>query len=96
MKLSVRSLTVLSLWALILFAAVIARADINGSVSDIVTDPSGAVIPFATSTNVQHTTITDGHEFFAFPALPVDHSTITLSQPGYDQFLAHGIVINAN
>ena len=34
--------------------------------------------------------------FYAFPALSVDQYRITLAQPGFDQFLMSGIVINAN
>ncbi|HET9130940.1 MAG TPA: carboxypeptidase-like regulatory domain-containing protein, partial [Terriglobia bacterium] len=97
-----RSLAVLSLCAIVLFGVRIAWADINGSISGIVTDPTGAVVPnvkvvaTAESTNVRRTTVTDGSGFFAFPALPVDHYTITLTQPGYDEFVTQGVVVNAN
>ena len=102
MKFFLRSLVVLSLGVIVLFGARIAWADINGSISGIVTDPTGAVIPnvkvvaTAESTNIRHTALTDGSGFFAFPALPVDHYTITLTQPGYDEFVTQGVVINAN
>ena len=102
MKFPTKSLAVLSLCAITLFGAGVARADINGSISGIVTDPTGAVVPGVTvvataeSTNVRHTTVTDGSGFFAFPALPVDHYTITLRQTGFDQFVMQGVVINAN
>ncbi|MGH9588271.1 MAG: carboxypeptidase regulatory-like domain-containing protein, partial [Acidobacteriaceae bacterium] len=97
-----RSLAVLSLCAIVLFGVRIAWADINGSISGIVTDPTGAVVPnvkvvaTAESTNVRRTTVTDGSGFFAFPALSVDHYTITLTQPGYDEFVTQGVVVNAN
>lgn len=102
MKFLTRSLAVLSLCAMALLGAGIARADINGSISGIVTDPTGAVVPKVTvvatseSTNVRHTTVTDSSGFFAFPALPVDHYTITLSQQGFDEYVMQGVVINAN
>jgi hypothetical protein len=102
MKSFLRDLTALSLWAVVVFGAGVAKADISGSVSGIVTDPSGAVVVGATvvataiSTNVQHTTVTDGRGFFAFPALAVDHYTITLHQTGYAEFVARDIIINAN
>lgn len=97
-----RSLAILSLCAITSFGAGIARADINGSISGIVTDPTGAVVPQVTvvatseSTNVRHTTVTDNSGFFAFPALPVDHYTITLRQPGFDEYVMQGVIVNAN
>jgi Carboxypeptidase regulatory-like domain len=87
---------------LLLVGSTIARADITGSISGIVTDSSGAVIPgakviaTAVSTNVQHATVTDAKGFYAFPALNVDVYTVTLAQSGFDQFLMSGITINAN
>lgn len=102
MKLFMRSITALSLCVVVVFGAGIAWANITGSVAGIVTDPSGAVIPGATvvataeSTNVRYTTITDGRGFFAFPALAVDHYTITLSQSGFDQYVTRGVIIDAN
>lgn len=79
-----------------------AWGDITGSISGIVTDPSGAVIPGATvvatalSTNVQRTTVTDAKGFYAFPSLSVNQYTVTVSQPGYNKFSVSGVIINAN
>jgi hypothetical protein len=97
-----RSLILCSLWAMLFYGSTTAYADITGSISGIVTDSSGAVIPgakviaTAVSTNVQHTTVTDAKGFYAFPALNVDVYTVTLAQSGFDQFLMSGITINAN
>lgn len=102
MKSLMRNLAALSLWSMVVLSTGTARADITGSVSGIVTDPSGAVVPGATvvatavSTNVRHTTVTDGRGFFAFPALSVDQYTIGLRQPGFEEFLMTGVIINAN
>ena len=102
MKSFLRSLILCSLWAMLFYGSTTAYADITGSISGIVTDSSGAVIPgakviaTAVSTNVQHTTVTDAKGFYAFPALNVDVYTVTLSQSGFDQFLMSGITINAN
>jgi hypothetical protein len=77
-------------------------ADITGSISGIVTDPSGAIVPGATvvatalSTNVQRTTVTDAKGFYAFPALSINQYTVTVSQPGFDKFSVSGVIINAN
>ena len=102
MKSFVRSLIGCGLWAILVCGSTIARADITGSISGIVTDQSGAVVPgakviaTAISTNVQQTTVTDAKGFYAFPALNVDAYTVTLAQPGFDQFQMSGITINAN
>lgn len=102
MKPFLRNVIWSSLLAIVVCCASIARADINGSISGIVTDPSGAVVPrakviaTAVSTNVQTTTVTDAKGFYAFPVLSVDQYRISLAQPGFDQFLMSGIIINAN
>ena len=102
MKSFLRGLIGCSLWVILVCGSTIARADITGSISGIVTDQSGAVVPgakviaTAISTNVQQTTVTDTKGFYAFPALNVDAYTVTLAQPGFDQFQMSGITINAN
>ena len=53
-------------------------AAITGSISGVVTDPSGAVIPGLTvvatalSTNVKTTAVSDSKGFYSFPTLNVD------------------------
>ena len=57
---------------LALFGAISARADIKGTISGIITDPTGAVVPQATivainvETGVQGSTVTDGKGFLPF------------------------------
>lgn len=103
MKSVLRAVLILfAAWSIGVYGAGTARADITGSISGIVTDPSGAVVPGATvvaiaeSTNVQSTTITDGKGFYAFPALSVNHYTITVTQPGFNTFSVSGVIVNAN
>jgi hypothetical protein len=97
-----RSFVWSSLLAIFAFSASVARADITGSISGVVTDPSGAVVPgakvtaTAMSTNVLATTVTDAKGFYAFPALSVDQYTVSVAQPGFSQFLMSAITINAN
>ncbi|HEX4022136.1 MAG TPA: TonB-dependent receptor [Acidobacteriaceae bacterium] len=99
---SLRIAFLLVLAALTTFGAVVAWAAITGSISGIVTDPSGAVVPGVTvvatsiSTNVQHTTVTDSKGFYSFPALNVDHYNVTASQSGYRNFLQIDVTINTN
>src|SRR6185312_11506813 len=67
----------LSLGVLVLFGITAAWAAITGSISGVVADPSGAVMPGLTivatneSTNVATTAVTDSKGFYNFPALSV-------------------------
>lgn len=102
MKLFPRSVLWLCTMAVLTFGSISARADITGSISGIATDPSKAIIPgakvtaTAISTNISQTTTTDAKGFYSFPALSVDVYTVSLSQPGFDQFLISGVTVNAN
>jgi len=64
-----------------------AWAGITGSISGVVTDPSGAVVPgvkvvaTSSSTNMEFTSVTDAQGFYIFPVLNVDHYTIKISHP---------------
>lgn len=82
--------------------SIAAWASITGSISGVVTDPNGAVVPGVTvvatdvATNVRHTTVTDAKGFYAFPALNVGTYNVTISQPGYRDYLESSVIINAN
>ncbi|MFY9978598.1 MAG: carboxypeptidase regulatory-like domain-containing protein [Candidatus Sulfotelmatobacter sp.] len=61
----------------------------NGSLSGIVKDPSGAVIPAAKITLVntairsEYTALSNGEGFYSFPALPVGHYDLTIEAAGF-------------
>ncbi len=86
----------------VLFGTVAAWAAITGSISGVVTDPTGAIVPGVTvvatsvSTNVQSTVVTDSKGFYSFPALKVDTYNIATSQPGFRDYLQSGVKIDAN
>ena len=77
-------------------------AAITGSISGVVTDPSGAVVPGLTvvatslSTNVKTTAVTDSKGFYSFPTLNVDTYDVTVSQRGFRDYLQTGVKIDAN
>ena len=77
----------------VLLGTVAAWAAITGSISGVVTDPTGAVVPGVTvvatavSTNVQSTAVTDAKGFFNFPTLNVDTYSVTASQAGFRDYL---------
>src|SRR6202046_2893586 len=77
-------------------------AAITGSISGVVTDPSGAVIPGLTvvatsvSTNEKTTAVTDSKGFYSFPTLNVDVYNVTVSQHGFRDYVQTGVKIDAN
>ncbi len=73
-----------AVFVVVLFGTLAAWAAITGSISGVVTDPTGAVVPGVTvvatsvSTNVQSTTVTDSKGFYNFPTLNVDIYNVTV------------------
>jgi Carboxypeptidase regulatory-like domain/TonB dependent receptor len=91
--------------SLLLFLALtigLTWASIAGSISGLVTDPSGAVVSGATvvatdtQTGVKTTVTTDAKGFYSLPALPVGTYDLQVSQIGFKSFDQTGLVINAN
>jgi hypothetical protein len=87
---------------LMLLFATLAMASITGSISGIVTDPAGALIPEATvqavnvQTGVQNTVKTDSKGFYAFAALPIGNYTLTVRRGGFNDFQVTNLIIDAN
>jgi Carboxypeptidase regulatory-like domain len=98
----VKSILTSSVVLILVACASAARADIKGSISGVITDSSGAVVPGVTvvatavSTNTRYTTVTDAAGFYVFPVLNVDQYNITVSQQGFRDYLETGVSINAN
>src|ERR1700749_354542 len=88
--------------SLLLSASVVVWAAITGSISGVITDPTGAVTPGVTvvvtnqSTSVKHTTVTDSKGFYSVPALDVGNYDVSASQAGFRDFLEQGVKIDAN
>jgi Carboxypeptidase regulatory-like domain len=84
------------------FVAVAAWAAITGSISGVVTDPAGAVVPgvkviaTSVSTSVQSVAVTDGKGFYNLPILSVDTYDVTVSQQGFRDYRQTGVKIDAN
>jgi hypothetical protein len=91
-------------WLLVLFflATGLAWAGISGSISGIVTDPSGSVVPNATviATNTQTGTTlsikTDEKGFYSFPDLAVGDYDVEVQQTGFKTYSQRAIHIDAN
>ena len=85
-----------------MFTTILAWSSITGSISGVVTDPSGAVISGAgvvatnTQTGVKTTVTTDAKGFYSLPALAVGTYDLQVSQIGFKSYTRTGLVIDAN
>ena len=92
----------LTILALLIFVSVFTWASITGSVSGVVTDSSGAVIPNAQvvaidiQTGVRTTVTTDAKGFYSFPSLPIGKYDLEITQVGFKTFRQTGLGIDAN
>jgi hypothetical protein len=81
--------------------AVLAQT-ISGSVSGVVTDPNGAVVPGATvvathvPTGRQYTMITSQAGLYVFPNLPTGPYTFTVKQTGFKAYIQTGIEVRVD
>ncbi len=77
-------------------------AGINGSISGLVTDASGAVVSGAsvtatnTQTGVQSKATTDAKGFYSFPALLIGTYDVEIRQAGFKTFRQTALAIDAN
>jgi hypothetical protein len=94
--------TLVGLVTAVIFGTLAAWAGITGSISGVVKDPSGAVIPgikvvaVNTQTGIRQTVVTDGKGFYSFPTLPVGHYEIDVKRTGFQAYRQTGLVIDAN
>ena len=77
-------------------------ASVTGTITGVVTDPSGAVMPGVgvtathTETGVTATTKTDSVGVYSLPALPVGTYNVEITHSGFKKFLRNGVVIDVN
>jgi hypothetical protein len=86
----------------VLLGSVCLWASINGSISGVVSDSSGAVVSGATvtatsiETGVKTTLKTDSKGFYNFPALQIGTYSVDVEQPGFKTEIRTDLVIDAN
>ena len=72
----------------------------RGTILGTVTDPSGYVVAGATvkvrnvGTGLERTTTTSADGSYSFPELPIGTYTVTVTQPGFQAFVATGVTVN--
>ncbi len=97
-----RPVFTLSVCAVVLLTTVIAWASITGTISGVVTDPNGAVVPGVTAvateeaTGVQTTVVTDAKGFYSFPTLAIGKYDVTFIHQGFSDFRETAVTINVN
>ena len=74
----------------------------TGSISGVLTDPSGAVIPKATvvalnpATGLQNKTTTDDKGFYTFPSLPIGRYDLSADVSGFTAKKRQGVTVDAD
>ncbi|MFY9977817.1 MAG: carboxypeptidase-like regulatory domain-containing protein, partial [Candidatus Sulfotelmatobacter sp.] len=92
----------LAILAFVIFVSAFGWASITGSISGVVTDKSGAVVPGATVvatntlTGVQTTHQTDSKGFYNLPTLAVGSYNLVIKLAGFKTYQQNGLVIDAN
>lgn len=95
-----RSLPLVAL--LFVMGAQVVWSSVGGSISGVIKDPNGGVVPgvivvaLNTETGVRHTASTDAVGFYAFPILPIGRYEIDVRHSGFKEYRQTGLVINAN
>lgn len=85
-----------------MFLGTAAWASISGSISGLVTDPTGAVVDGAhitaieTQTGIRTETVTDSRGFYSFPTLPIGTYSVEVRSSGFKIYRQTGLVIDAN
>ncbi len=93
---------VAALIILMALGTAVAWAGITGSISGIVTDPTGGVLVGAqvtateTQTGVRSETTTDSKGFYSFPSLAIGTYTLEVQVSGFKTYTRSGLVIDAN
>jgi Carboxypeptidase regulatory-like domain/TonB dependent receptor len=85
-----------------LFFSSIVFAGVNGSISGVIRDTSGAVVPNAlvtatnASTGAKQSASTDDKGFYSFAILPIGHYTLDITAPNFRPYRRTDVLINAN
>ncbi|MFZ0731411.1 MAG: TonB-dependent receptor [Candidatus Sulfotelmatobacter sp.] len=93
---SVSSILLFSLLA----AGTLSAQTFRGTILGTVTDPSGAVVSGAkvtvknTGTGLERTTQTSGDGSYSLPELPIGTYTVTITQSGFQTFVATGVKVD--
>jgi hypothetical protein len=88
--------------ALILALQPAAWADVTASISGVVKDASGAVLPDAqvsvisVETGIRTNVVTDAKGFYSLPALPVGTYRVEVAKAGFKSYVQSGLLLKVN
>jgi hypothetical protein len=83
-------------------ASQLAWGSVTGSISGVVRDTTGAVIPATevvalnTQTGVRWTSVTDAQGFYSFQALPIGTYDVEVSKSGFTGYRHTGLILDVN
>ena len=96
----VRLSAALTITGILILGVSVGYAQSNlASVSGVVSDPQGAVVPAAavsatnTATGVDTKTATDAAGFYAIPNLPIGAYTLTIEHPGFRRYVRQRMIL---
>ena len=95
-----RTILIFTLLAGLLATASLSAQTFRGTILGTVTDPSGAVLPGAkvtvknTGTGLERTTETSADGSYSVPELPIGTYTVTVTQTGFQTFVASGVTVD--
>ncbi len=87
---------------LLLAAVSLSAQTFRGTILGTVTDPSGAVVAGAkvtvknTGTGLERSTETSGDGSYSMPELPIGTYTVTVTQTGFQTFVATGVTVDVS
>jgi hypothetical protein len=100
---SLRTKIVLLVSTLLLLCPLTAAAQQGkGTISGLITDQSGAVVPGASvtitnaSTNASFTAVTTSEGFYTAPGLPIGVYTVTVTQAGFKKAVRNGVTLQVD
>ena len=98
----IRPVLTLCTSVIVLFATAVAWAGITGTISGVVADSAGAVVPGVTvvatneATGVQSTTVSDAQGFYSLPTLAIGKYDVNFTHPGFRDYQQTAVTINVN
>jgi hypothetical protein len=92
----------LTFCAVALLSAALAWASVGGSISGVIKDPSGRVVPDAqvtvrqVSTGLAYKTLSNGKGYYTFPVLPVGQYELDVQAPGFSGYQRSNVALDTN
>src|SRR5215831_7787767 len=99
---NIRFCDLLQVTLALIIGAVAAWASITGTISGVVTDPSGGVVPNAevtvteVATGIAQTVRTSGDGIYSFLSLPVGGYRLEVKTGGFQTYVRRDIVLHTN